>query len=140
VDEQSEPAGGSQGVKAASEAQEDADQQSTAGKRRSFGEHSYQNLHRPCPRCGSDRVHRSHRRGSLEHVLRLAGFKIRRCHACGLRFTRFGGSVIVISDLRRALLRIAQITLALVAAALVLAVVLWFSMRQASPPSSLNGQ
>jgi len=73
-------------------------------------------------------------------VLRLAGFKIRRCHACGLRFTRFGGSVIVISDLRRALLRIAQITLALVAAALVLAVVLWFSMRQASPPSSLNGQ
>ena len=41
---------------------------------------------RPCPRCGSTRVYCSHRRGLLERWLSLVGLKIRRCHACNLRF------------------------------------------------------
>lgn len=90
--------------------------------------------HRPCPRCGSDRVYRSRRRDSLERALKIFGLKIRRCHACNLRFTRFGGSVIVISDLRRILRRICQIALAVAGAALVLVAMLWLTTRQAAPP------
>lgn len=43
-----------------------------------------------CPRCGSARVHRSHRKGALDHVLSLAGARMRRCHDCRSRQAWFG--------------------------------------------------
>ena len=74
-----------------------------------------------CPHCSSDRVHRSRRRGFTEHALSLLGLRIRRCHACSLRFAQFGATVILIPDARRFLLRLALVSLALLALALVLA-------------------
>ena len=42
-----------------------------------------------CPRCRSDRVHRSHRRTVLDHVLYALGAHIRRCHDCRYRHASF---------------------------------------------------
>jgi hypothetical protein len=42
-----------------------------------------------CPRCLSDRVHRSHRRAALDHVLYALGAEIRRCRDCRLRHASF---------------------------------------------------
>jgi len=88
--------------------------------------------HRPCPRCGSTRVHRSRRRGVIEHVFGLAGLTIRRCHACGLRFTRLGDSVILPEDVGRVLRRLGQLALAVAGASLVLGLMVWFAARQAA--------
>lgn len=66
---------------------------------------------RPCPRCGSARAYLSHRRGLLERLLSLVGLKIRRCHACNVGFTRFGGSTLFIEDGERALRRLALVGL-----------------------------
>jgi len=44
-------------------------------------------LKRPCPRCHSDEVFRSHRRGAMEkYVLRLVGMRPYRCVNCDARF------------------------------------------------------
>jgi hypothetical protein len=77
-------------------------------------------------------VYRSHRRGFTERALSLAGLKIRRCHACNLRFARFGGSVALVQDVQRVLRRLAQLALVLLGAAFILATVLWLSARQAA--------
>ena len=45
---------------------------------------------RTCPRCLSNRVHRSHSRGP-EVVVRLFGLGFYRCHACHYRFLRYRG-------------------------------------------------
>jgi hypothetical protein len=42
-----------------------------------------------CSRCGSDRLHHSHRRGPIEQILYTFGTEIRRCHACRLRHAWF---------------------------------------------------
>lgn len=42
-----------------------------------------------CPRCLSSRVHRSHRRAALDHVLHSLGAEIRRCHECRFRHASF---------------------------------------------------
>ena len=43
-----------------------------------------------CPSCGSDRIHRSHRKGMGETVaLPLFGVYPYRCSACRARFRRF---------------------------------------------------
>jgi hypothetical protein len=42
-----------------------------------------------CPRCHADRVHRSHRRAALDHLLYALGAEIRRCSACRLRHAAF---------------------------------------------------
>ena len=60
------------------------------------------------------------------------GLRIRRCHACGLRFTRFGGSVILIADLERTLRRLAQLAVALAGTLLIVAAMLWLMARQAA--------
>ncbi len=44
---------------------------------------------RCCPRCRSDRVHRSHRRTTLDHILHAFGAEIRRCRACRHRHAGF---------------------------------------------------
>jgi hypothetical protein len=38
-----------------------------------------------CPLCGSDRLHRSHRRGAIERFLSVFGAQVRRCHSCRSR-------------------------------------------------------
>jgi hypothetical protein len=38
-----------------------------------------------CPHCGSDRLHRSHRRGAVERFLSAFGAQVRRCHSCRSR-------------------------------------------------------
>ena len=42
-----------------------------------------------CPRCHSERVHRSHRRGILDRFLYALGSEIRRCSDCGCRHASF---------------------------------------------------
>ncbi len=42
-----------------------------------------------CPKCKSDRAHRSHRRGLWEHVVSLVAFYPFRCRACDHRFLLF---------------------------------------------------
>jgi predicted RNA-binding Zn-ribbon protein involved in translation (DUF1610 family) len=38
-----------------------------------------------CPHCGSNRLHRSHRRGAIERFLSVFGAQVRRCHSCKAR-------------------------------------------------------
>lgn len=38
-----------------------------------------------CPKCGSARVHRSHRKGGFTRALCAFGGRIRRCHDCRCR-------------------------------------------------------
>jgi hypothetical protein len=51
-----------------------------------------------CPQCGSDRIHRSHRRGAIERILSLLGADIRRCHPCRSRQAWFGAQAIPLID------------------------------------------
>jgi hypothetical protein len=46
--------------------------------------------HRRCPRCGSDRLHPSHRRGFAERAMYLIGADIQRCYSCRARLCWFG--------------------------------------------------
>ena len=94
-------------------------------------------FHPTCPKCGGDRIYRSRRRNLIEKVLALAGAKTRRCHACDARFVQLGGSLIRVTDVRAALGRIAFAGGVLIAAALVLAVILWIDRAQSnSAPES----
>ena len=54
--------------------------------------------HRRCPRCGSDRLHQSHRRGPLERALAFIGGDIRRCHGCRARYSWFGLTALRLGD------------------------------------------
>ena len=54
-----------------------------------------------CPRCGVSRVHRSHRRGLIEHTLAQFGAEMRRCYACRARQAWFGRTPIAIGDADR---------------------------------------
>lgn len=42
-----------------------------------------------CPQCGSEHVHRSHRRAALDYVLHAIGAEIRRCRDCRCRHAAF---------------------------------------------------
>ncbi|MGQ9635639.1 MAG: hypothetical protein ACUVXB_15515 [Bryobacteraceae bacterium] len=59
------------------------------------------------------------------------GLKIRRCHACNLRFARLGGSTILVQDAERALRRVVRAAAVAAGAVGVLAVMLWLSAHQA---------
>ena len=85
-----------------------------------------------CPNCGTPGVHRSHRKGLTERLLSLAGARVRRCHACNVRFARLFSSTVYIDDARRALRRAAILFLMLAGAALVLLVMLWLMNKQAA--------
>jgi predicted RNA-binding Zn-ribbon protein involved in translation (DUF1610 family) len=87
---------------------------------------------RPCPQCGAKRVYRSHRRSFAERILGLAGMKIRRCHACGLRYTRLGGSVLLMADVKRLLRRLALVALMIGGLGLILAAVIFYGAWRAS--------
>jgi hypothetical protein len=53
---------------------------------------------RACPRCESERVHRSHRRSRLDRVLYALGAEIRRCHQCRYRHARFTKLAVPLAD------------------------------------------
>lgn len=42
-----------------------------------------------CPRCRSNLVRRSHRRGAFDYVLHAMGAEVRRCHDCRSRHAAF---------------------------------------------------
>lgn len=88
-----------------------------------------------CPKCGSLRVHRSHRSSLAERALPYA--KAYRCHECDYRFTLLGRSVIESRQIQRARRELVVFLAALLALALVLTVVVWFGDTQASPTAHL---
>jgi len=101
------------------------------------GEKSEARLAKPsitaiCHKCGSQRVHRSRRKGALERIVALAGLRFRRCHECNARFATFGNSVLVKSDVDSLLRRVGIALLMFVALVVVVAIVMWFSGKQAS--------
>lgn len=91
---------------------------------------------RSCPKCGSERIHRSHRRGAVERCLSLCGLRARRCHECNTRSVSVGNSVILRSDVDVLLRKISIVVLAAVAVLAVVMGVLWFSRRDATPPTA----
>ena len=42
-----------------------------------------------CPKCKTDRAHRSHRNGLRERLAGIVGYVPYRCRDCGLRFLNF---------------------------------------------------
>jgi len=85
-----------------------------------------------CPNCGALSVHRSHRKGTTEHLLAVVGARMRRCHSCNVRFARLFFSNVYMDDARRALRRLALLLIMLVGAGLVILVMLWFMRKQAA--------
>jgi hypothetical protein len=85
-----------------------------------------------CPSCGAPGVHRSHRKGFTERLLALVGARVRRCHACNVRFARLFSSTVYIDDARRVLRRVSLVFLMLAGAALVLIIMLWLMHKQAA--------
>jgi len=47
---------------------------------------------RNCPKCGSTRIHRSHRKGVLDNLLSCFGAEVCRCHDCRIRHAWFRSS------------------------------------------------
>jgi hypothetical protein len=88
-----------------------------------------------CAQCGSTRIHRSRRRHVSERIITAFGGGMRRCHQCNSRFVRVGGSMLRIADLRRASQRLALAIGMLIAAALIMVTILWFSRAQSSSAS-----
>jgi hypothetical protein len=51
------------------------------------GAESFDNNFLSCPRCGSERLHRSHRRNGYERTfIRIVGLRPYRCESCNFRF------------------------------------------------------
>ena len=88
-----------------------------------------------CPNCGSGRIHHSRRRTLTEKLIAPAGGKVRRCHACNWRFVQLGGSLIRTADFRAALRGVTFATGLVLAAALLLAAIIWIGRTEASPMS-----
>lgn len=84
-----------------------------------------------CPRCGSERVYRSTRRGWVERLAVLGGARLRRCHRCNLRFIRVAGSTVPVSDAQRFARKVGFLMLMLAAAAAVVALMAWLMLHQA---------
>jgi hypothetical protein len=74
-----------------------------------------------------------------ERLIVLAGIKIRRCHECNLRFATTGNSVLMIRDVEQVVRKLSVALLAVLALAIVLAAILWFTSRQAAPSPSKAG-
>jgi transposase-like protein len=93
-----------------------------------------------CPKCGSSRIHRSHRRTFGERLGLLLAAKMKRCHECNFRFVQLYGSTLLLSDLQRAVRKLAWTAIIIMALLAVLAIVVWFSNKQAAfSPSAARG-
>jgi transposase-like protein len=99
-----------------------------------------QDMNITCPKCGSSRVHRSHRRTFGERLGILLAAKMKRCHECNLRFVQLYGSTLLLSDLQRAVRKLVWTAVVVMALLTVLAIVVWFSNKQAAfSPSDTGG-
>lgn len=58
-------------------------------------------MHKHCPQCGSQRLHRSRRRDKIEFALAVVGGRFRRCHQCQSRFLMLGPILIRAGKLGR---------------------------------------
>ena len=87
-----------------------------------------------CPRCGSARVQKSRRRGSLERLLGMLGARVRRCHACRVRYARWLGRTIYLESFRRSLRHYGRLVLVLGGTAVFLILLLWVVSRQSGVP------
>ena len=85
----------------------------------------------PCPKCGSIRVHRTHRRGLAERLLCLAGARVKTCHQCGLRFLRYHGLSLPMADTLRFFRRLSFLMVAIIGVVLVLVAIAWYGKRSA---------
>lgn len=90
-----------------------------------------------CPKCHSERVHRSRVRGGSERVFSILGLRFRRCHECNARFVAIGDSILFKSDVDLLLRRIAVVLLAALAVLAIVVVVLWFGRSGENPSSSM---
>ena len=75
----------------------------------------------------------------MEWTVGLTGLKIRRCHACSIRFATLGTSSVLLKDIERVFKKALAGTLAIVGTILVLAVVLWLTGKQATFSPSESG-
>jgi hypothetical protein len=91
-----------------------------------------------CPKCGSQRIHRSHRRGAAEHGLALFGLKPRRCHECKARFATLGSSILFRQDVDRFLRNVTMAALAALAILAVVSAVVWVSRKDAAPAAAIR--
>jgi hypothetical protein len=91
-----------------------------------------------CPKCNSERVRRSHRKGGLERILSFLGLSARRCHDCNVRFLMIGKSMLYRSDVDVLLRNVTIVVLAAIALLAIVMVVLWLSRSQTPPSSSLS--
>ena|SRR5438270_2628131 len=89
-----------------------------------------------CPKCGSTKIHHSHRRTLSERAASVLGAKMKRCHECNVRFVQLHGSTLLGADFQVVIRRMAWIALTILALFAVLAAVVWFSGRQAAPSDS----
>ena len=89
-----------------------------------------------CPRCRSNRVHRSHSKSFLERSLKLAGARKRRCHDCGFDFFRWGRTILTMKDLERIVHRLSGYSAMLISLALLLLTIRWLALRLAEPGPS----
>ena len=85
-----------------------------------------------CPKCGSSRIHRSHRRTLAERLSLLLAAKMKRCHECNFRFVQLYGATLLLSDLQRSVRKLAWTGVIVMALLAVLAIVVWFSNKQAA--------
>jgi rubredoxin len=91
---------------------------------------------RPCPKCKSPRVRRSHSRNVIEKIVRILGGDKFRCRACGLGYFRLGGSVLIIRDIERPFRLVCRYVAALAAVVLSLYAIRWIVLRLAEPGPS----
>jgi hypothetical protein len=91
-----------------------------------------------CPKCNSERVRRSKRRGVIERISALFGLKTRRCHECNVRFLTLGNSMLFRSDLDVLVRKSSVVVLAAFAVLAVVWVVLWLSRSQSSPSTAMS--
>ena len=92
----------------------------------------------PCPKCGSIRVHRTHRRGLAERALCLAGARVKTCHQCGLRFLRYRGLTLPVADTVRFFRRLSFLMVAIIGVVLVLVAIAWYGRRSAEGPGEVG--
>jgi len=91
-----------------------------------------------CPRCTSERVHRSRPHDLMEKSFKMAGARKRRCHECGFDYFELGSSVVVKKDLERLARRLLRYLAAAVSLAILLSAIHWFVLRTADPGPSGN--
>jgi hypothetical protein len=92
-----------------------------------------------CPKCNSQRIHRSHRKGVTEHAVRVFGLRSRRCHECSARFVTLGQSAILRNDVERVLRTVSLAVLAAIAVVMVVGAVVWLSRIDGSASACSRG-